>query len=104
MSISVGQKKALWSADFVVFLDVPYHMRTLRFVSRYLKQKMGKERSNYKPSFSMLRKMFGWNHSFEKMMKPAFLEQLETAPGKVVILKNQQQTKEFIADLVQFYI
>ncbi|ANU10991.1 hypothetical protein A1A1_07924 [Planococcus antarcticus DSM 14505] len=29
---------------------------------------------------------------------------LEPAPGKVVILKNQQQTKEFIADLVQFYI
>lgn len=32
-------KQALREADLVVFLDVPYHMRTYRFSVRYLKQK-----------------------------------------------------------------
>lgn len=93
--------KAIQSADMVIFLDIPYHQRTYRCVIRYLKQRVGVERSNYKPSFSMLLKMFKWNRYFEETMKPVFLEKLELMPEKTRVLKNPRQVSEFLAEQVR---
>ncbi|WP_142830051.1 DNA topology modulation protein FlaR [Planococcus soli] len=96
--VHIGRtKRALQEADAVVFLDFPYHTRTFRFISRYLKQKAGKEQSNYRPSLAMLRKMYGWNRYFEKVMKPEFMQQLKFFPEKTAVLTNQQEIVEFKA-------
>lgn len=91
---------AISSADIVVFLDIPFNLRTYQFIVRYLKQKAGKERSNYKPRLSMLAKMFGWNRYFEETMKPEFLRKLESVPEKTRVLRNRRQIAEFMADLL----
>lgn len=88
-------QRAIQDADLVVFLDISYDRRRVRLVSRYLKQKAGKEQSNYRPSLFMLRKMFEWNRYFEKTMKPEFLRQLKSVPDKKAVLTNKQQIKEF---------
>lgn len=92
---------AIHSADIVVFLDIPYSLRSYRFVTRYLKQKVGMEQSNYKPSLSMLLKMYKWNRYFEDQMKPEFLEKLGAVSEKTKLLKNQKQIAEFKMDLIK---
>ncbi|WP_394119971.1 DNA topology modulation protein FlaR [Planococcus donghaensis] len=92
--------KAIQTADMVIFLDIPYHQRTYQFIIRYLKQRVGAERSNYKPSLSMLLKMFTWNRYFEETMKPVFLEKLELMPDKTWVFKNRRQINEFLVEQV----
>ncbi|ANU13108.1 hypothetical protein B481_0452 [Planococcus halocryophilus Or1] len=91
---------AINRADKVIFLDIPYHKRTLHFVFRYIKQRAGKEQANYQPSFSMLLKMFQWNRYFEDTMKPEFLAKLGAAQGKVVIVNNQKQLDKLLVESI----
>lgn len=94
-------KKALQEADLVVFLDVPYHTRSCRFVLRYMKQKVGKEASNYSPSLVMLKKMFGWNRYFEETIKVQLLQQLKTMPDKTAVLANNKQIEALKARIAK---
>ena len=91
--------KGLEKADLILLLDRPYHLRTMRFVLRYFRQKFGVEQANYKPSLKMLRKMFGWNRYFEETLKPEFLVKLEGFPEKTVILRKQAEIEEMISQL-----
>ncbi|KAA0955149.1 DNA topology modulation protein FlaR [Planococcus sp. ANT_H30] len=93
-------ERAMHAADVVVFLDMPYAVRTYRFVFRYLKQKARVERSNYKPSLSMLVKMFKWNRYFEETIKPEFLLQCETLPNQFIVIKNRQEIDWLMNDLL----
>lgn len=93
--------KVLQKADLIVFLDIPYHTRSWRFVLRYVKQKMGKEPSNYSPSLAMLRKMFGWNRYFEKTIKKELLQQLQTMPEKTLVLVHKEEINELKAILAK---
>lgn len=53
-------------ADKIIFLDTPLYIRRYRIISRFIKQKIGYEKSNYEPTFNMLRHMFKWINDFEK--------------------------------------
>lgn len=53
-------------ADTIIFLDTPLYKRILRIITRFIKQKMGREPSNYKPTLKMLTHMFKWTNDFEK--------------------------------------
>ncbi|MGH2317932.1 DNA topology modulation protein FlaR [Planococcus sp. SE5232] len=94
-------ENAIRSADMVIFLDIPYHQRTYQCILRYLKQRVGVERSNYKPRLSMLLKMFKWNRYFEETMKPVFLEKLESIPEKTRVLKKRRQVSEFLVEQIR---
>lgn len=56
-------------ADKIIFLDTPLYIRYYRIVTRYIKQKLGLEKSNYKPNMAMLMHMFKWTAAFEKERK-----------------------------------
>ncbi|MBT2570803.1 DNA topology modulation protein FlaR [Planococcus sp. ISL-110] len=86
-------ERAVQDADCVVFMDVPYHTRTFRLLSRHDKQKTGRERSTHRPSLSMLRKMYGWNRYFEKIMKPAFCSSWEWSRKKRLFLQTTNKQK-----------
>lgn len=53
-------------ADKIIFLDAPLYKRKFRIITRFIKQKIGVEKSNYKPTFEMLKYMFKWTNDFEK--------------------------------------
>lgn len=56
-------------ADCVLFLDPPLALRKYRIFTRYVKQKIGIEKSHYAPSFQMLKAMYKWTRDFEKTEK-----------------------------------
>ena len=49
--------KGLHEVDHILFLDFPVYQLYKRVIFRWLKQKIGLEKSNYKPTLSMLLKM-----------------------------------------------
>jgi len=53
-------------AQRVVWLDPPLRVRLARVISRFVKQKLGLEKSHYKPTLRMLRLMFTWTFGFER--------------------------------------
>lgn len=53
-------------ANKIVYIDIPVKIRRKRIVTRYIKQKLGIEKSNYKPSLKMLKMMFKWTNDYER--------------------------------------
>lgn len=62
----VGRKKfieGIKQADIVYYIDLPSWVIYKRCVLRWIKQKIGKEEYNYKPTFKGLIQMIGWARS-----------------------------------------
>lgn len=81
-------------ADIIILLNPPYSTRTLRIIKRFILQKLGIEKSNYKPTFTMFRKMFVWNRHFENKSKPEILKILSEYEEKVWILNNTRNLEK----------
>ena len=69
-------------ADQIIFLDTPLWKRKFRILNRFLKQKVGLEKSHYKPDFEMLKMMYKWTSDFESN-RERFETKLELYEGKV---------------------
>ncbi|MGP4073610.1 AAA family ATPase [Piscibacillus sp. B03] len=78
-------------ADVIIFLDTNYHIRTIRITKRFIKQKLGFEKANYKPTFDIFFKMFKWNRIFENRGKEAFLNNYSKYKYKIFIVNNFNQ-------------
>ncbi len=50
-----SQKCLFDMADKIIFLDTPLHIRRIRIITRFLKQRFGIEKCNYNPTFKMLK-------------------------------------------------
>lgn len=61
-----SQQSAYDLADKIIFLDTPLYKRKFRIITRFIKQKIGVEKSNYILTFEMLKCMFKWTNDFEK--------------------------------------
>ena len=75
-------------ADLIIFLDVDYHKRVVRIVKRFILQKLGMEKSNYRPTIRMFKMMFVWNASFERESKLEILSILRQYQDKLLVLKD----------------
>lgn len=53
-------------ADKIIYLDIPKRKRNVRILTRYIKQKLRIEKSNYIPSIKMLKQMYKWSEEHEK--------------------------------------
>lgn len=60
-----SQKCLFEMAEKIIFLDTQLYIRRVRIITRFIKQKLGIERCNYKPTFKMLKNMFIWTKNFE---------------------------------------
>ncbi|GGF13567.1 DNA topology modulation protein [Halobacillus andaensis] len=80
--------KSFQEADVIIFLDNAYKRRKYRIIKRFIKQKLGFEKANYTPTFSIFIKMFKWNASFER--NPVILEKLADYEEKLVIIRNDR--------------
>lgn len=83
-------------ADVIIFLDVPYYLRTHRIIKRFILQKLGLEHANYKPSFRIFKKMFQWNNYFEQVGKPNFYQKYDLYTDKLVVVRNKKSLKQLI--------
>lgn len=52
-------------ADKIIYLDIPKIKRNIRIFTRYIKQKLKIEKSNYKPTIKMLKAMYKWLNEHE---------------------------------------
>jgi adenylate kinase family enzyme len=83
------------NAELIIFLDTDYSKRTFRIIKRFILQKIGLEKANYKPTFKMFRRMFGWNADFESESKPEILNMLSQYNDKLIILKDNTEIKKY---------
>jgi adenylate kinase family enzyme len=82
------------NADIIILLNPTYATRIFRIMKRFFLQKLGFEKSNYKPTFAMFRKMFAWNRDFEEKSKPELLEILRNYNHKVIIMNGSKDLKQ----------
>ncbi|WP_199425583.1 AAA family ATPase [Thermaerobacillus caldiproteolyticus] len=86
------------NAELIIFLDTDYSKRTFRIIKRFILQKIGLEKANYKPSFKIFMKMFEWNYYyFENESKPEILNMLSQYNDKLIILKDNTEIKKYFA-------
>jgi adenylate kinase family enzyme len=80
--------ESLIHADLIIFLDTPKPKRTFSIIKRFIEEKTGFKKGNYKQTLRMLTKMFEWNHRFEKDDKEKITCLLKPYKHKVEIMKS----------------
>lgn len=83
--------RSLGSAELILFLDAPYRTRIVRIVSRFVRQKTGRESANYTPTLGTFFKMFKWNAGFEKESKPAIMDWLHSEGVNFRIIRHDRE-------------
>ena len=76
-------------AEKIIYLDIPKNIRNKRILTRYIKQKIGIEKSNYKPSLKMLKMMYKWSNEFEKN-RDEFENKLNKYVDKLEVIGNEK--------------
>lgn len=82
-----SQKCLFDMAEKIIFLDTPLHIRKVRIITRFIKQKCGIEKCNYEPTFEMVRKMFKWTKDFENK-RSEYESILLEYDNKLIRIKN----------------
>lgn len=90
--------KSFEESEVIIFLDISYYVRVYRIIKRYIKQKLGMENSNYKPTIKILIKMFKWNQMFEDNKK-LNLNRLKNYKDKLFIIKNNKELEVVVKNL-----
>lgn len=82
-------------ADKIIYLDIPLQTRKIRIFSRYIKQKLGLEKCNYKPTLKMLKQMYKWTNDYENEREKRE-SQLNEYSNKLIKINNNKNWKECI--------
>lgn len=85
-----SQKCLFDMADKIIFLDTPIYIRRVRIITRFIKQKIGIEKCNYKPTLRMLINMFKWTKSFERKRRK-YENMLLQYEGKLIWIKSAKE-------------
>lgn len=86
----VGRKKfidGIKKADIIYYIDLPKIVIYRRCVSRWIKQKIGKEKYNYKPTIKGLLEMIGWARK-DLNNRDKKIQQIVNNSNNYVILKS----------------
>lgn len=89
-----SQKILYEYADKIIFLDTPLAIRKYRIVLRFIKQKLGIEKCNYKPDRKMLKAMFKWTREFEQN-RHIHEERFKRYSDKLIWIKSVKELKSF---------
>jgi adenylate kinase family enzyme len=89
--------EGLEQADAIVLLELPLRVRIYRIFLRWIKQRFGIERSLYRPSYKMLKRMLGWAKNYDSG-KGELLDRIKPYQDKLVILHSQKEIDEFISE------
>jgi len=86
--------QSLHHADFIIFLDTNYFIHIYRIIKRFILQKLGLEKSNYKPTFAIFINLLKWNRRFEEIVKPDFCHKFEMYRDKLLVVTNKSKIVE----------
>ena len=81
--------------DKIIYLNMPLYTRKIRIFKRFIKQKLGIEKCNYKPTLKMLIQMYKWTEKQEKELKERE-EQLAKHINKLTKISNTKEWEEYI--------
>jgi len=90
--------EGLKQADMIILLEIPLRIRKRRIALRWIKQRLGIEKSLYAPRYEMLKCMLGWAKGYDAG-KDELFERLIPYGDKLVVLQNQKETDDFIRSL-----
>lgn len=82
-------------ADKIIYLDISLRTRRIRIFTRYIKQKLGIEKCNYKPTINMLKQMYKWTNDYEKerQQREKIINQYA---NKLIKIRNSKEMEEYI--------
>lgn len=90
--------EGLKQADKIVFLEISPIIRNRRIVLRWIKQRMGIEKCLYKPSYAMLKCMFGWSKDYDNG-KDGLHERIKPYQNKTIVLCNNNDVNKYISEI-----
>lgn len=79
----------------IVYLNIPLKLRKRRIITRFIKQKLGIEKCNYKPTFDVLKLMFKWTNDFENK-REEFENKLIQYKDKLIKLNSDKEINAYI--------
>lgn len=91
-------------ADLILYLDTGITVRRYRIIKRFLMQKIGLEKANYRPTLKILKDLYRYNTVFEHKSRPAIFKMLEPYGSKVIVLKNNSEIESYFDDIEQMII
>lgn len=81
-------------SDRIIYLDIFLCVRKRRIFIRFLKQVIGLEKCNYKPSFRILKMMYIWTYEFEKKRK-YFESKINNYSYKLTCLRSLREVNNY---------
>ncbi|WP_193571494.1 P-loop NTPase family protein [Paenibacillus psychroresistens] len=90
---------SLSSADMIIYLDLKVYQRDKQIISRFIKQRLGMEKGNFKQSFAYLYRLIRWSHNFEKVRKPKIAEFLASFEDKILYFNNNEEAIKKLTQL-----
>ncbi|MDD3223623.1 MAG: hypothetical protein PHX70_02770 [Clostridium sp.] len=85
-----SQQYAYDLLDKIIFLDTSLYKRKFRIITRFIKQKIGVEKSNYIQTFEMLKCMFKWTNDFDKN-RQTYESRLLNYKDKLIWIKSKKE-------------
>ncbi len=79
------------NADVILFLDTKLSKRRFRIVKRFVMQKIGLEKANYKPTIQILKNLYSYNTVFEYKIKQEIFEILSSYDSKLIVLNSNAE-------------
>lgn len=84
----------LTEADKIIYYEPSKYVRLYRINKRFVKQRLGAEQSNYRPTLKMLKNMYKWNNQHEIKWKSEIEELLGPFHHKVIHLQTRKDFLE----------
>jgi adenylate kinase family enzyme len=83
------------NADIIILLDILPYVRKIRILKRWISQRIGIEKSIYKPDIKMLKGMYRWSNDYDTG-KDSLKERMFIYQEKVIVLKNDKDICNYL--------
>lgn len=87
---------SLQNAEVIIFLDTKLSIRKFRIIKRFIRQKLGLEKANYKPTLKILMDLYKYNTVFEYHSKPEILKKLKSYDHKLIHFKSDIEITNYL--------
>ncbi len=79
--------------DYIIIFDIDKKVLRKRVKARYIKQKIGLEKANYKPTKEFLNQMYIWLENYDYNKDKHIIKKYS---NKIIILRNNKEVKKYL--------